>query len=274
MRPLIVAIHGILTGQTSPSWPDRLDAMFFSRAPQFKVIKKEYRAGPFPRWNCLVRSPHLAHGLAEELALFLPGNGYPASGADSPIWFVAHSNGAVIALHTARHLIERGYGIAGLILLGAACPADIEQNSVLEWLSQGRLGTAVAFCTRTDRVLARFGTSATPPGRTPARRSLLQSVAQRLWSLLIWPYGALGSTGWLLNSQPAGRQYIMGRSAIKLAREREPLVTYWYRGGHSTFFSGGHLWITVDLIREIIAARANGPAKAGMSKPATTKSVS
>ena len=270
MRPLIVALHGILTGQINPSWPDRFDALLFARAPQFKVIKKEYRAGPFPRGNCLVRSPRLSHGLAEEVALFLPGR-TPADGASSPIWFVAHSNGAIIALQTARRLIERGCGIGGIILLGAACPADIERNSVLEWLRQGKLGTAIAFCTRTDRVLARFGTSAGSTGRSQAGRSLVQAIARRLWSALIWPYGGLGSTGWLLNKHPVGCQYLVGHSTPKVARESEPLATYWFRGGHSTYFSGAHLWVTVELIRQIITARVTEPPQAGLPKhPANT----
>ena len=52
MKTLLVAIHGIMTNQTTASWPDKLDAWMFDYAPEIKVIKKEYRAGPFPRWNC------------------------------------------------------------------------------------------------------------------------------------------------------------------------------------------------------------------------------
>ena len=66
-KTIVVAIHGILTGQTEPSWPDRLDAWMWHRDPDIKVLKKEYRAGPFPRWNCLVTNPLLARALAERL---------------------------------------------------------------------------------------------------------------------------------------------------------------------------------------------------------------
>ena len=113
MKTLLVAIHGIMTNQTNASWPDKLDAWMFDRDPEIKVIKKEYRAGPFPRWNCYVKDPHLATSLANELELFLS----PARTSDTPsprhavspfppplgsdsspsLWFVAHSNGAVIA---------------------------------------------------------------------------------------------------------------------------------------------------------------------------------
>ena len=60
MRTILVAIHGIMTSQTDPSWPDKLDAEMYHRDPEVKVIKKEYHAGPFPRWNCYVKDPALA----------------------------------------------------------------------------------------------------------------------------------------------------------------------------------------------------------------------
>src|SRR6266446_9107796 len=71
MKIIIAAIHGIMTNQTDPSWPDKFDAWMFQRDPEVKVLKKEYRAGPFPRWNCWVKDPLLAHSLANELELFL-----------------------------------------------------------------------------------------------------------------------------------------------------------------------------------------------------------
>ena len=71
MKAIVAAIHGILTSQTDPSWPDRFDAWMLERDPEVKVLKKEYRAGPFPWWNCWVKDPLLARGLANELELFL-----------------------------------------------------------------------------------------------------------------------------------------------------------------------------------------------------------
>src|SRR5881409_3497050 len=124
MRAIVAAIHGILTNQTDPSWPDKLDAWMFDRDPEVKVLKKEYHAGPFPRWNCQVKDPLLAHSLANELELFLSSALRPQSSALPPIWLVAHSNGAVIALLTAKTLIQHGYRIGGVILTGAACEAD------------------------------------------------------------------------------------------------------------------------------------------------------
>ena len=141
MSTIIAALHGIMTGQTDPSWPDKLDAWMFQRDPRVKVLKKEYRAGPFPRWNCWIKDPLLARSLANELELFL----CPQPSTSNPqLWFVAHSNGAVIALLTAELLIKRGFKIGGLILTGAACEADIERNEILQWRCRGMLGSAIA----------------------------------------------------------------------------------------------------------------------------------
>src|SRR2546427_5225070 len=113
MKAIVAAIHGILTNQTDPSWPDQFDAWMFERDPEVKVLKKEYRAGPFPRWNCWVKDPLLARSLANELELFLQNSVTPSlhHSALPSAWLVAHSNGAVIALLTAKILIERGFKI-------------------------------------------------------------------------------------------------------------------------------------------------------------------
>src|SRR2546427_11065293 len=119
MKTIVTAIHGILTSQTDPSWPDRFDAWMLKRDPEVKVLKKEYRAGPFPWWNCWVKDPLLARGLANELELFLGEGRWEKEDSEHgfndspPIWLVAHSNGAVIALLASKRLIERGHRIGG-----------------------------------------------------------------------------------------------------------------------------------------------------------------
>src|SRR6185369_16076530 len=201
MPTLLAAIHGILTSQTDPSWPDKLDAWMLRRDPRVKVLKKEYTAGPFPPWNCWVKDPRLARGLVNELELFLP---QPSTLNPQPsLWFVAHSNGAVIALLTAKRLIARGHKIAGLILTGAACEADVGRNEVLEWWKSGMLGKAVAYSSAQDQVLngdARY--SALHSQGWSAARPTINQLRQWLWGKLMWPYGCLGRTGWLLNSKP------------------------------------------------------------------------
>lgn len=224
MNILIAAIHGILTGQTDASWPDRFDAWAFRHFARARVIKKEYAAGPFPRWNCRQLNPRHAHALANELELF---GGDPSATDRTDLWFVAHSNGAAIALETARLLIDRGRVVTGLILTGAACEADIARNGLLDWALAGRLHAAIAGCCRQDRVLG---------GPVPALR--------RLWGRLIAPYGQLGITGWQLRGRPITENESWGTT----------FRTRWIQGGHSAWFAPEQLETTFAQIRDDIAA--------------------
>ncbi len=242
MRTLVVAIHGILTNQTTASWPDKLDAWMADHAPEIHVLKKEYRAGPFPKWNCWIKDPALAKSLANEIELFFS----PEPSEAPQVFFVAHSNGAVIALLVAKILIQRGHKISGLILTGAACEADIEKNNILTWLTSPQsadsgyppstinyplvpaLGTAIAYSSPDDEVL---------PGQ-PAT-----NLIRRVYTILARPYGSLGRTGWLLNGTPLDAhtpnapQFPCGR-----------VFTRFYQGGHSTYFTPENIENTFEQI--------------------------
>lgn len=208
---LLVAIHGILTRQTDASWPDHFDAWMRERHPEVKVLKKEYAAGPFPRWNCWWKNPRLARGLAAELQLF------PRS---EPLWLVAHSNGANIALLTLPYLLAARGRVTGLLLTGAACPADIERNGVAGWLAAGRLSHAIAYCAPNDGVL---------PGNRGG--NVWGRLLQRGWTALAWPYGELGRTGW--------------RSARPLPAACR---IRWFAEGHSGYFAPGRREATFERI--------------------------
>lgn len=208
MRAIVAAIHGIMTSQTETSWPDKLASWMWQRDPEILVIKKEYRAGPFPKINCLIKDPVIARGLAAEIV--------EAKDASplSPIWIVAHSNGAVIALKTAKILISRGYTIAGLILTGAACEADVNKSGVAGLIKDCSLRRAVAFCADDDSVLAMVG--------------------NRFTRILAWPYGDLGRVGWQNFDVNA------------------PLNVAWFTGGHSTYFTPQNISETFARIHRMI----------------------
>jgi hypothetical protein len=260
MKAIIAAVHGIMTNQTDASWPDQFDAWMFERDPEVKVLKKEYRAGPFPRWNCWVRDPLLARSLANELELFVQ----PSCSTDSTVprfhdsthsnsiaptlhhsnglpslWLVAHSNGAVIALLTARSLIARGHTIAGLIFTGAACDADIERNGVLEWQCRGMLGSAIAYCSAEDEVLA-GAPERVSQSRGPA--AWWTGLRSWFWGKCIRPYGCLGRAGWMLD----GRQ--LHSDSPGSAPRPAALFTRWFSGGHSGYFAKATIARTFEQI--------------------------
>jgi len=263
MHTLIAAIHGIMTSQTDASWPDKFDAWMFERDPDVKVLKKEYRAGPFPRWNCWVTDPLLARSLAGELELFANPKSKvqgPVSSAQCsvsgiqcsvsrsvPIWFVAHSNGAVIALLAARRLIERGHRIGGLLLTGAACEADVRKNQILEWYCNLQLGAAIAYSSEEDGVVA--GDPRAIGGGHPAR-----AARAWLWGKLMWPYGCLGRTGWIGGTRRSTVQN-GGIEGLDLGDGGlEWIYTRWYEGGHCGYFAPKQIETTFEQIYQDIAA--------------------
>jgi hypothetical protein len=258
MSTIIAAIHGILTSQTEASWPDKLDAWMYQRDPAVKVLKKEYAAGPFPRWNCWVKDPWLARSLAHELELFLAAFARAGSPAPLPaVWFVAHSNGAVIALLATRTLIDRGCHIGGLILTGAACEADVEKNGVADWLRRGRLGRAIAYSSAEDMVL---------PGPAQPRSSrrnvrlpagCLRHLLAWLWRKLAWPYGSLGRTGWLTNGWP------LSTGHAPSAPVQGKIFTRWFSGGHTTYFTADHIADTFDTIYRDLAPGEGAATEGG-----------
>lgn len=257
MTYLVIAVHGILTRQTDASWPDHFDAWMSRRDPEVKVLKKEYAAGPFPRWNCRVKDPRLARGIVAEVALF---RRRPEPGGDPvQVWFVAHSNGAVIALLAARRLAAMGWPVAGLLLTGAACDADLFRNGVLEQCLRGKLKAAVAYAAPDDRVL---------PGDPGAVRGFWRKLWQRLRGLLLRPYGGLGRTGWRLPGagRPIWRQEEHAAAGIGLLTLPFPagqlgsvVYTRWFRGGHGTYFTPENRERTFEQIYRDIVTNSIDP---------------
>ncbi len=253
MKVIIAAVHGIMNGGTDPTWPERFRAWMARRDPQAQVITESYFEGPFPRFNWL-KNRYLAAGLAKELELYLPLK-------EGCLWFVAHSNGAVITLLTARRLIQRGHRIGGMILTGAACEADVARNGVMEWWSNGYLGAAIAYSSADDAVVA---------GDPNATDRWYWKVRDWVWGRVMWPYGCLGRTGWLPNPKAEGRNPKEGRSPKSEIRSGKTVLvagsgessargifTRWFEGGHSCYFEPDRIKGTFETIYVDIA-RAEG----------------
>jgi hypothetical protein len=241
---IAATIHGILTGQVSASWPDEFDAWCSKHEPRVKVLKKEYKAGPFPRFN-IFKNNRLARGLAAEIELFM---GTPLTPALSPgereqnartsarhqVWLIAHSNGCVVALKTARLLIARGIRVAGLILVGAAVESDVHRNGVLEWIRQGQVGRAIACSSHQDGVVDCTGFK----------------------RVLKWPYGDLGRVGWQLEGEPLRSHRI---------------YTLWFTGGHSGYFHPLKIEETFFMFRSQMAEKNRVTPETGDLKRKTTE---
>lgn len=188
------------------------------RDPQAHVLKRKYFEAPLPRWNW-IKNRFLARSFASEVEVIAKEN------PDYKLWFIAHSNGAVITLLVVRALIERGLRVEGVILTGAACEADINKNGILDWALSDALGDAIAYCSHDDQVLSGDVADASSP---------LEAVRAWLWGKLMWPYGCLGRTGW----KTLGAELSSKRGfSVQLGSERTTwLAQRWFPGGHSAYF--------------------------------------
>jgi hypothetical protein len=169
-RPLIIAaIHGILTRQTVPNWPEHFRAYMLTRDPAVQVVTKSYVAGPFPAWNVWAKNWYLAYSLAAELQVLVRE-------ANARLAFFAHSNGCDVALKTIRLLAQRRIDTEAVVLTGAAIDSDIRKNGIQQLVRNGRLERAFSYSSPGDEIV-------------------------RHW--FIWPYGHLGRDGFTLKGKPA-----------------------------------------------------------------------
>lgn len=197
-RPLLVAVHGILSGIKSPAWTSDLAHWLWGRGSSFTVLQRHYIAGPFPWWNVFFKNRYLARHLARELRPFAE------DGAE--LNFVAHSNGADIVLKAIRILARAGLKTNAAILVSGAVSSNVHRSGVLRLVESGHLGCAIAYCSEVDGVL-----------NFPA--------------ILQWPYGRLGRLGWRCHGKPFPERcpHYAGLGSRILCR--------WFAGGHNGYFA-------------------------------------
>lgn len=257
MKIILSANHGIMTGLTDASWPDRLERFLLERDTEVHVVKRKYFELPTPRLNWF-KNRWLSRALANELQEVLgpkskvqspdgaqsrttQDTDTSVSGVTSPtsddysLWFVAHSNGAVVSLMAARRLIARGYKIGGMILTGAAIEADLRENRIFNWYCGSEVFAAIAYSSPDDEVT---------DGAYSVERGAWKRFRAWLWGKLMWPYGCLGRTGWLLDG--------------KAFKNKEFLYTRWQAGGHSTYFTAANSQGTFEQMYADIAAAEEG----------------
>ena len=73
-------------------------------------------------------------------------------------------------------------------------------------------------------------------------RNLAVRLCRRAWSLLAWPYGSLGRTGWLFQGAPVEP----AQTIPELREVRSRLLTRWQPGGHSTWFTPENIECTFE----------------------------
>lgn len=166
---LVFAIHGILTRQTSASWPDAFLAWCAHHWPEARVLKREYVAWPLPAINTWILNHLWARECVVEVDNFLREN------PGTNISFVAHSNGTDIALKAIQALVRRGIRVRGFVAVGSVLDSDVNENGIAKLHGYGELRSAIAYSSKFDQAI-RLGRLTT--------------------------YGDLGVNGWTLAGFP------------------------------------------------------------------------
>jgi len=180
--PLVVGqAHGILTGKSSPSWPEFGSAFFRAFHPQVCTVDTEYFEWPLPRVAAL-RNPARSRNLVRRLKTAAQ---YQVEMRETPaeLAVIGHSNGNVLTFQGCRELIREGIAIKVMILIAPALPTRAASREISGWLASGMLGSAVLVRPMRDRVIGAAGRS----WRT---------------KIVVWPWGSLGADGWAVDEFP------------------------------------------------------------------------
>lgn len=167
--------HGILTGQSSATWPTFGTGYLGEVRPEVRTVNSTYFALPLPRIEAL-RNRGRSEKLAREI--FDAWDALPAS---APVSIVSHSNGGVLALQVARILIGWGFALRSLVLIAPALRTGPASEEIGDWLTTGMLGSALLVRPTRDLLIGGIGAN----WRT---------------KLYAWPWGSLGSDGWDLDA--------------------------------------------------------------------------
>jgi hypothetical protein len=186
--------HGILTGQSSPTWPTFGTGFFEEMFPEVETVNSKYFALPLPRIEAL-RNTRRSRELAMEMECI--HSAMRLEHDSPPVSIVSHSNGAVLSLQVARTLIARGVPIRALVMIAPALRTGSASREIAGWLDRGMLDYAL---------LVR-----------PTRDIVIGGIAAN-WrtKLYAWPWGSLGHDGWSVDVEGYGPWVTGGMQTIDL----------------------------------------------------------
>lgn len=175
--PLIVGQdHGILTGESSPTWPIFGSGWFAENFPgRIRTVNAQYFEWPLPRFAAIRnrgRSLELSRAMIRERALL-----EVECGCQPEFAHVGHSNGGVLAMQKARLQIARGIPIRAIVLIAPALRTRDTTREIVGWMERGMLDYALLVRPMRDAVIGLVGRS----WRT---------------KIVSWPWGSLGDDGW------------------------------------------------------------------------------
>lgn len=215
---ILLALHGILTGRSDVTWPERLQAFAFKRDRDMVVLTDQYDAGPFPRLNWFVGNPRMARAMALRISTWLEDSNHEA------VALVGHSNGCDIVRRVAIELAEKGVVVQCLIMVAPPIAPSLKANGLKSCIDAGKIRRVVCYYTPRDTVLA--------PART-------LNPLTWLGGFLRWPYGNMGRVG--IPDVPTVEADALAPNAAVFNRV---FPTYW----HTTYFNRATSPATFNLI--------------------------
>lgn len=207
---LFVAVHGILTGRSLPTWPERFELWAASALPGVTVFTDQYAAGPFPWWNVFWQNPRAANNVDAIVENYLDG----MEPGDVAVHFVGHSNGCDIIRRSAIRLMRRGYRVESVLMFSAPCHSSVARMGFKPYVDDGSLGRLVVYAADDDDVLA-------PTADWSKPLTVLKNLVR-------WPYGNAGRVG-----LTDGQEFVV-RNGPEITRTT---ATRFFPGwGHGDFF--------------------------------------
>lgn len=216
---IALALHGILTGRSDVTWPERLQTFAHRVNPGgFVVLTDQYDAGPFPRVNWWIGNPRMARAMTRRVLSWLE------DGVHERVALVGHSNGCDIVRRVAIELAAAGVVVDALIMVAPPISPDLKGNGLAPHLASGKLKRVVCYFTPHDTVLA--------PVRNLNPLTWFGNVAR-------WPYGNAGRVG--LKDCPTVLEHADAPNAAAFNRI---FPDY----GHTTYFSAAASLSTFNTI--------------------------
>jgi hypothetical protein len=151
-RPPPPFILGVVNGILSPpdcNWTDEFRRMVNVQFPGAIVIQQEYFGLPLPWWQTAVQNKRLARDFTNKLERARRRYGHSV-----PLHLWAHSNGGPVVMDTLA--LSPSIAARTVILMAAACRADVGKNGVRKAWKAGALAKAVAWSNKGDTVISRW----------------------------------------------------------------------------------------------------------------------
>lgn len=148
MKTLVIAVHGIRTKRSDPSWPWYFQTWAMDQDKRFVVYPFHYHAGALPFWNTLVLNRRLAKAIAARVKLF-----HDHVEGDKRVAFISHSNGADVVRLSILRLAKLGIRTKGACLIAGAIKSDIDESKLRGMVADGHLDRACAWYSENDKVV-------------------------------------------------------------------------------------------------------------------------